>query len=34
VLTSTANGQTFEQLGETATLTLTNEEALEINAVV
>jgi len=34
VLTSTPNGITFEQLGETATLTETAEEPIEINAVV
>jgi len=34
VLSSTPNGETFEQLGETVTLTETNEEAIEINAVV
>lgn len=34
VLTSTPNGETFEQLGEAAALTATSEEAIEINAVV
>ena len=34
VLTSTPNGETFEQLGETAALNATSEEAIEINAVV
>jgi hypothetical protein len=34
VLTASLNGEAFEQLGEKATLTQTNEEAVEINAVV
>ena len=34
VLTVTPNGESFEQLGETVSLTETNEEAIEINAVV
>jgi FG-GAP repeat len=34
VLSATTNGEFFEQLGETATLTQTDEEAIEINAVV
>jgi hypothetical protein len=34
VLTASLNGEVFEQIGETATLTQVNEEAVEINAVV
>jgi hypothetical protein len=34
VLTASLNGEVFEQLGEKATLTQVNEEAVEINAVV
>ena len=34
VLTASLNGEAFEQLGETATLRQTNEEPVEINAVV
>jgi hypothetical protein len=34
VLTASLNGEAFEQIGETATLTQVNEEAVEINAAV
>lgn len=33
VLTASTNGEAFERLGETATSTQVNEEAVEINAV-